>query len=41
MGKNFTARAGLWIGAKVGLFCLSTDAEKKSGHADFAWFRFS
>ena len=32
---------GIWIGAKVGLFCLSTDAEKKSGHADFAWFRFS
>ncbi|MGA3163047.1 MAG: glycoside hydrolase 43 family protein [Verrucomicrobiota bacterium] len=41
MGKNFTAREGIWIGAKVGLFCLSTDAEKKSGHADFARFRFS
>jgi beta-xylosidase len=41
LGKIFTAREGLWIGAKVGLFCLSTDAENKSGHADFAWFRFS
>jgi len=41
MGKIFTAREGIWIGAKVGLFCLSTDAEKHSGHADFARFRFS
>jgi beta-xylosidase len=41
LGKNFTAREGIWIGAKVGLFCLSIDTEKKSGHADFARFRFS
>jgi beta-xylosidase len=41
LGGNFTARAGVWIGAKVGLFCLSTDLEKKPGHTDFAWFRFS
>jgi beta-xylosidase len=44
-GKKFTpvgtplvARDGSWIGAKVGLFCLSPG--KPAGHADFDWFRF-
>jgi beta-xylosidase len=41
LGKPFTAREGIWIGAKVGLFCLSTDTQKKPGHADFAWFKIS
>ena len=39
-GKSFTARAGKWIGAKVGLFCLAASPAKTSGHADFDWFRF-
>jgi len=40
LGKSFTARAGRWIGAKVGLFCVSTNMEEKSGCADFDWFKF-
>jgi hypothetical protein len=40
VGKSFTAREGKWIGAKVGLFCLTNDPSKASGHADFDWFRF-
>lgn len=39
VGKPFTAREGRWIGAKVGLFCLSQTAPPKLGHADFDWFR--
>ncbi|HUI05688.1 MAG TPA: glycoside hydrolase 43 family protein [Verrucomicrobiae bacterium] len=34
LGSPFPARAGRWIGAKVGLVCLGT-----GGHADFDWFR--
>ncbi len=41
LGNAFTARQGVWIGAKVGLFCVSAAGEKPSGHADFAHFRFS
>ena len=41
LGGTFIARPGVWIGAKVGLFCLSAAPETSSGHADFAWFRFS
>jgi beta-xylosidase len=40
IGKPFTARPGRWIGAKIGLFCLSQDAEQKPGYADYDWFRF-
>ena len=40
IGKPFTAREGRWIGAKIGLFCLSQDSEKKPGYADYDWFRF-
>jgi len=40
LGKSFTASAGKWIGAKVGLFCLATGATENSGYADFDWFRF-
>jgi beta-xylosidase len=40
LGENFTAREGVWIGAKLGLFCVSDAAAKNSGHADFDWFRF-
>ncbi|MCP5547406.1 MAG: glycosyl hydrolase 43 family protein [Akkermansiaceae bacterium] len=37
IGPAFRATPGRWIGAKVGLYCTSSDG---SGHADFAWFRF-
>jgi len=40
LGEPFTARAGRWIGAKVGLFCLAQKAAKDSGYAEFDWFRF-
>ncbi|HVM62821.1 MAG TPA: glycoside hydrolase 43 family protein [Verrucomicrobiae bacterium] len=42
LGKPFTARKGNWIGAKVGVFCSSVgDGGRKSGYADFDWFRVS
>jgi len=40
LGKPFTAREGKWIGAKVGLFCLSASGMAETGYADFDWFRF-
>jgi beta-xylosidase len=40
IGKPFTAREGKWIGAKLGLFCLSEKPGANAGHADFDWFRF-
>jgi beta-xylosidase len=41
IGVPFTARAGRWIGAKVGLFCLTQGEQQKPGYADFDWFRFN
>ncbi|HEY1120876.1 MAG TPA: hypothetical protein VGE67_04715, partial [Haloferula sp.] len=40
IGPSFQATPGRWIGAKVGLYCITTDVLDASGHADFAWFRF-
>lgn len=40
LGSDFQAEEGRWIGAKVGLFAISTSAEG-AGHADFEYFRFS
>jgi beta-xylosidase len=40
IGQLFTARAGRWIGAKVGLLALKTNSTNDSGYADFDWFRF-
>ena len=40
LGPSFQAVPGVWIGAKVGLFCRTTEEESDSGHADFEWFRF-
>ena len=39
LGKMFTAREGLWVGAKVGVFALGSAASEKSGYADVDWFR--
>jgi len=39
-GNLFTARAGKWVGAKVGLFCLAAGTNEKPGYADYDWFRF-
>jgi beta-xylosidase len=38
-GEPFPARAGRWIGAKVGLFALAPGPTQESGYADFYWFR--
>lgn len=39
IGKPFKAEAGVWIGAKVGIFCINTDLNGEQGWADFDWFR--
>jgi beta-xylosidase len=41
IGEPFTAREGRWVGAKLGLFCISKNALHKSGYVDFDWFRFA
>jgi beta-xylosidase len=39
IGKAFKARAGMWIGAKVGIFALKKTLTNDSGYANFDWFR--
>ncbi|WP_416307374.1 glycoside hydrolase 43 family protein [Neptunicella sp. SCSIO 80796] len=39
LGEPLQATAGVWIGAKVGLFALSPSINKSGGYADFDWFR--
>lgn len=39
IGPEFFARPGFWIGAKIGLYCLSRDMLDMSGHADFPYFK--
>jgi beta-xylosidase len=39
IGEPFQATAGVWIGAKVGLFSLNSSIEKSSGFMDVDWFR--
>ena len=41
LSHAFQSREGKWMGAKVGLFCISADAAPLSGHADFDYLRFS
>lgn len=38
-GETFKARQGKWIGAKVGIFCLSPLKTGARGYADYDWFR--
>jgi len=38
---EFRARAGRWIGAKVGLFARQSGNDADGGYADFDYFRFS
>ena len=40
IGKKFTVREGRWIGAKIGLFAISSQETGLKGYADFDWFRF-
>jgi beta-xylosidase len=37
-GQPFTAVPGVWIGAKVGLFCLNPNIHPGRSHADFSRF---
>jgi len=39
IGERFTARQGRWIGAKVGLFALTTPGATPRGYADVDYFR--
>lgn len=38
-GEPFTAVPGRWIGAKVGLFCVSDKVTNNSGYVNIDWFR--
>jgi beta-xylosidase len=40
LGKEFPASEGIWIGAKIGLFCINPNITESKGYADFDWFRF-
>lgn len=41
IGKPFTAKPGKWVGAKIGLFSISSPEAKRGGYADVDWFRIS
>jgi beta-xylosidase len=38
-GDEFVAKAGQWVGAKVGLFAVAKTGAARTGHADWSWFR--
>ncbi len=37
--EPFQAKPGKWIGAKVGVYSISSQDAKRGGYADFDWFR--
>jgi beta-xylosidase len=39
IGDSFLADAGVWVGAKIGIFCLHQDNSASEGYADFDWVR--
>lgn len=41
VGETFQAKPGKWIGAKVGLYSISTKEAKRGGYADFDYFRIT
>jgi len=41
IGDVFQAKPGKWIGAKVGLYSVSTSKAPRGGYADFDWFRIT
>lgn len=41
IGQPFKAKPGKWIGAKVGLFSVSTQEAKRGGYADVQYFRIT
>jgi beta-xylosidase len=38
--QTFPARKGMWIGAKLGLYCLKRLKDMPAGHVNFDYFRF-
>lgn len=38
IGETFKATKTLWMGSKVGIFCVNSAEENSSGYADFDWF---
>lgn len=40
IGNEFTAIQGVWIGAKIGLFCINPNITESKGYADFDWLKF-
>ena len=41
LAETFQAQPGIWIGAKVGLYCLCGNEAAGGGFADFDYFRFA
>ncbi|WNH09138.1 hypothetical protein RHP51_19320 [Thalassobellus suaedae] len=41
IGKPYKAQPGKWIGAKVGLFSVSTQEAKRGGYADVEYFKIT
>ncbi len=39
VGRPFPAKAGRWVGAKVGLYCVSQAGSRAGGYLDADWFR--
>lgn len=39
LGAEFPAREGKWVGAKMGVFCLSPGPAATAGYADVDWWR--
>ncbi|WP_374165278.1 hypothetical protein [Arcticibacter sp. MXS-1] len=39
-GDAYSVQQGTWIGAKLGLICLSPSLMESKGYADFEFFRF-
>jgi beta-xylosidase len=41
LGPEFTAREGRWVGAKLGVFCLSASAVPTAGYAAVDWWHIA
>lgn len=38
-GDSFVTSPGIWVGAKVGMFCVNKSVKDSTGYADMDWFR--
>jgi len=41
LGKAFVAKEGIWVGAKVGMYCVASGKARPGWYADVDWFRIS